>query len=1239
MAEDEVDYGSARITIDVDAGSADADGRAAGIRLQRALLRATRRIGEQMRRQIQRGLNAQTLTVRIEPDLRRFDAQLLTGLRSLESINIPVAPDVTGFVERLRALLADIEIPVRVIPDMDGFDARIRAHRAPDVNVNVNPDANRFQRALAGLGRIAARVGGALAGLLQFGAIGIAAAGAASGVGAFLATLAPAVGIIAALPAAIAGFQVAAGTLRLALMGVDEAFKTALTGEAAAFEKALEDLSPAAQAAAREVRALKPAFEELRDSVQKALFERLEGQITKTAAALGGPLQEGMTAISANFGQAARSVLLFLQSADGIRAVTDVLNGTRLATDGLAAGTGPLAAGLLRVAGVISDAFGAQLGNALQGVGERLGAFLTDAAKSGKAVAWVKDAVALFQQLGRIAGNIGGILRGVFAAGDSVGAGLLNNIELITSKIEEFVKSDPGQSALSNIFATIGTVAAQVGPILSALVTQVGAIAPALAPLFEVLGPAIVNLISSLGPALAAIVPSLSVLGSGLADGLAALGPALAPLGAAIGQAVSALAPLLPLAGSLANMLAALLAPALQFVTVALQPVISALVGALMPIIPPLTQAFTGLLQALLPLGVAIGQALAQAVVGLAPLLSQLATVIAQVVVAITPLVQQLIAALLPALPPLIAAFNAIVAAIIPLLPPVLNLAQALVPLYSTIIQLAGPILQAGAAFLGWAAIEIVVPIISAIVAALGGLISAVTAVVNIVTSFANAVVAGFKYVYNALVGHSIIPDLINGITSWFRRLPAAVRGALAALASAILGPFRSAASAALSRARSFVTQAVSVIRALPGRAKAALGNLTGTLTSAGRDLIRGMINGVREMAGSIASAAKDVVGDAVSAAKSALGISSPSKVFAAIGRDTGRGFIKGLTGTAAQIKQTTDRLIKSIVDAFRGRATRVDDRLVAMLRTGNSKLQSLAAQRDKLVQRIADAQKLAADTSKAALDAFSLQNLTQGETPVTVKNLQAGLQAGIDQVRKFTAQINNLAKRGLSKDLLAQIIGLGPQQGAEIATVLSQSTKDSLKRLNNLQAQLTKATGTLGTTSADVLFDAGKQAGAGFLAGLKAQRKNIEKLMLDIAKSMQTAIRRALRIKSPSVVMRKLGEMTGLGLQLGLVRQIAALETASRQAAQALVRGVSSQMSGLADAAPGLGGNVIPLTRSQRLRASGVDPAALAGLGRTKKGGDVVHNHHWEIREVGNARVTAQRVLNRFVLAAGVSG
>ncbi|MEU7323433.1 hypothetical protein ABZ682_23205 [Streptomyces griseoviridis] len=1510
MAGDDVDFGRATITIDINDGNSDSDSRTAGIRIQRALLNATRRTGEAMRRQIQRGLASAAVTVRVEPDLRRFDAQLLAGLSGIGSLDIPVAPDVTGFVERLRALLAGVEIPIRVIPDLDGFDARIRAHNAPDirVNANVNVDSNRLTRALAGLGGVASRVGKALVGLLRIGAIGIAAASATQGVVGLLAALAPAGGIIAAFPAAIAATQVALGTLKLALVGVQDALSAALSGDAKEFSEAIEGLSPAAQKAVTAVRKLQPELKKVQQSVQQQFFRQFSGDVTAAIKNLL-PLSSGLEKIAANFGKAASEGLKFAASAQATGPLKQLIASTADATSGLSVAIAPLAKGFLDIAAAVAKAFGSQVGSGIAQVGAQVGTFLSEFAASGRAVDAVTKALEVFRQLGALASNVGHILSGVFSAANTSGGGLLNNLITVTGAFREFVASAEGQQAIANVFGTIATIAQQLGPIISALITQLGSIAPMLAPIFIALGPAITTLINSLGPALAAIAPSLATLGDALAQGLAALGPALLPLGQVIAQIVTGLAPLLPLVGALANTVVQILAPAFTAVFAALNPVIAALVGALMPILPPLTQAFAQIVAAVIPLGAAIGTALAGAITGLAPLLSVLAEVIAQVVVAITPLVVQIVAALLPALPPLVAAFNAIVAAIIPLLPPILGLVQALVPLVSAVISLAAPVLQIAAAFLGWAAIKIVVPIIQGIVGALGGLITGITLVVTFINGLPGMIVSGLSslatffsdlfttigqvaatgfqtvvgfftqlpgmilaglqalpgllldlftsavaglaiavltliagvvftftelpgriadalsslgtFLLNAFVSGfntttSAISSFLSQAATFFSQLPGRIASALAALPGRISSLFRSAGSSALGAARSAGSSVVSFFSGLPGRIASALSSvgskiadafrsatssarsavsslisgvvslfsnlgpkivsaigdvgskimskiksglpsavrkylpfarggivygptraligeagpevvipltkpkraaelaarsglldmlgvtqartlaaagaaatngaaassairslgqaLSGVadlLSNVGAQVVQGMVDGIRSNSSLITTAAQDMAGAAITAAENTLQIASPSKVFTKIGRFTGLGFAVGITGTAAQIKaaakklasdvadigketgksfvkslstgtstqikSTVDKITADITKAFRGKKTRIDDVLVSTLQSGNAKLQKLAAQRDALAQRVADAQKFAADTTKSALDAFSLQNLAQGADTVSVKNLQAGLQAGIDQVKKFTAQVNSLAKRGLSNALLQQIIGLGADQGSQLANVLAASTSDQLKRLSSLQAQLAKASGVLGNTSADLLFDAGKQAGVGFLTGLKGQRKNIEKLMLDIAKGMQASIRAALRIKSPSRVMMQIGDMTGAGLQIGLIRRIAALYAASRRAAQAVVRGVTSRMSDLADAAPDLGGNVIPITRSQRLRQARADGTLPAPRGAS--GGGVTHNHHWEIREVGNAQVTAARVLNRFVLAAGVTG
>src|SRR5574341_1076883 len=395
--------------------------------------------------------------------------------------------------------------------------------------------------------------------------------------------------------------------------------------------------------------------------------------------------------------------------------------------------------------------------------------------------------------------------------------------------------------------------------------------------------------------------------------------------------------------------------------------------------------------------------------------------------------------------------------------------------------------------------------------------------IASVVGAILGGIVDRFKWLYNILIGNSIVPDLIMGIIGWFGRLPGMVFSAIASLAgglfrmatnalsrfraaivagattainfvrgipgraraalSAIGGLIASVATAAFNRFRSAISagasNAISFVRGIPGRIKGALGNAGSLLYSVGRNIIQGMINGVKSMAGSLVSAAKGVVSGAVEGAKSLLGISSPSKVFAQIGRDTGRGFVKGLTGTQSQIKSTAEKVIGSITRAFRCRRTRLDDRLVSMVERGNKRLQSLAKQRDSIAKRIADAQKFAGDLAAKARATGSLGSIVP-EDFFAPSFVEKRMRQSLAQIKSFTANVAKLQKRGLSKALLRQILELGPEQGAQFAASLAGADKATIARFNKLQAQIGSASTKLGRTGADLMFDSGKKAGQG---------------------------------------------------------------------------------------------------------------------------------------------------------------
>ncbi|MFF8659458.1 hypothetical protein [Streptomyces huasconensis] len=313
-----------------------------------------------------------------------------------------------------------------------------------------------------------------------------------------------------------------------------------------------------------------------------------------------------------------------------------------------------------------------------------------------------------------------------------------------------------------------------------------------------------------------------------------------------------------------------------------------------------------------------------------------------------------------------------------------------------------------------------------------------------------------------------------------------------------------------------------------------------GSMAGAGQETARGLAQGIGSGSGLVESAARTMAAAVVTGLKDELQIASPSRRTAALAKDVGKGLIKGLTGSRASIKAASKDLAKDIWSAFSGSK---DNRLVAYVNKHTKTLLSLASRRDSIAAAMKRAKEFAESTRVGAKKSASLSGMFESDEPVTASGINSKLQQRLARMRTFSSYIKTLAKRGLNKTMLREILEMSPEEGYAYASALAGSSSKLLKEINSTQYKVNDEASKLGRSGADALYDSGKNAGKGFLKGLQSQQSAIEKQMLKIAKGMDRAIRRALGIKSPSTVMAQLGRYSTEGLARGLTDRMPVLD------------------------------------------------------------------------------------------------
>ncbi|PYY63353.1 hypothetical protein DEJ30_13985 [Curtobacterium sp. MCPF17_003] len=354
---------------------------------------------------------------------------------------------------------------------------------------------------------------------------------------------------------------------------------------------------------------------------------------------------------------------------------------------------------------------------------------------------------------------------------------------------------------------------------------------------------------------------------------------------------------------------------AIDFISGAFQtfgPIISQAFGPLLPVIQQIGAAFLTIAPSVSPFGIVlqslvpvlpqlvslIGQlagtaltTLSTVMTALAPVLTTVANILiqllSQVFVALMPIAVQLVTVLSSALSAIAPVFAQLIAAIAPLIS---QIAGLLIPIISALLPVVTTVFKA------------IVPIISAAMKIVQGIIQVVT---GIITGNWKQVWSGIQNIVSGVWG--VIKGVIVGAISIVKSVITAglnlVRGIFSSVWGAISGVVTGAVNGIVGQARQLasgigdgVAKAVNFVTGLQDKITSALGAAGQWLVDAGGRVIDGFVRGITNGMGAIASIASSIGNKLMSSVKGILGIHSPSREMAKLGKFSIQGFANGLS-------------------------------------------------------------------------------------------------------------------------------------------------------------------------------------------------------------------------------------------------------------------------------------------------------------------------------------------------------
>jgi len=401
--------------------------------------------------------------------------------------------DLTRMTDDLSDSARPVVVPARIDPDRDG-----------------ERSATRLTGILGRLGSTVGRVVGSVGKLVgTVGALGVAGAAVIpvlAGIVGALQNMAPAG---AAAVTGMLALGLAAGTVKLAMVGVGDAIENAFDPDVKPedLEASLKRLAPNAREFVEELRGMRGELRKLQQGVQQRFFDGFADTLDRLTDAVMPDLRRGLNATADSFNRAGKEAGATAAElgergilGKAIDHATRALQSMERIPAQIVASLGLLAA----AGGPLLERFAEKVA----GVFDRMTERLNTAFETGELEKDIDGAADIVQQLGRIVGNIFGGIKNIIGGVTDEAGSLFFILEDLSAAFERLTASEAFQTILRELVETAGDLVDNVLPLLKEAFVQ-------LAPVIEELGPPVRDFINEIGPEL---LPLLRELGPVLLD-------------------------------------------------------------------------------------------------------------------------------------------------------------------------------------------------------------------------------------------------------------------------------------------------------------------------------------------------------------------------------------------------------------------------------------------------------------------------------------------------------------------------------------------------------------------------------------------------------------------------------------------------------------------------------------------------------------------------------------------------